>query len=353
MCLIALAHRASSRFPFVLAANRDEDYQRATHDAHHWTDAPDVVGGKDALYGGTWLAVRRGGRFAAVTNLRGAERKVKSRGFLVRDFVLGDVGVETYAQRIAAEADQYAGFHLIAGQAGGEVMYIAPELQTPLAPGLHAFSNAPAGEEWPKTATAIEAMRNALAITDVDALLEELMRFLATPRGTASPMSEVFIRGDRYGTRSSTVVIATEREILFAERSFAAGGVAVGDRRSFRLARNPAQERGVGLRSAAAKAAASTVSPGSARGRACHSEALPMCVSRLCTSCTPPHDQATSSAIRFSRRLPTTPFSVTSAFSTFTSMSVASTSSSSVRRSFTSSRIASSERRQFFGPRPR
>jgi uncharacterized protein with NRDE domain len=237
MCLIALAHRASTRFPLVLAANRDEDYQRATHDAHPWNDAPDVVGGKDGLYGGTWLAVRRGGRFAAVTNLRGAERKTKSRGFLVRDFVTGDAGVESYAQTIAAEAEQYAGFHLIAGRVDGEAMYIAPELQTPLAPGLHAFSNAPAGEEWPKVAASIEALRNTLAISSTEALMDELMRFLATPRGTASPESEVFIRGDRYGTRSSTVVIATETEILFAEQSFAAGGIVQGDRRLFCLVR--------------------------------------------------------------------------------------------------------------------
>lgn len=237
MCLIALAHRASSRFPFVLAANRDEDYQRATQDAHHWTDAPDVVGGKDALYGGTWLAVRRGGRFAAVTNLHRAERRARSRGFLVRDFVMGGAAAEAYAQAIAAEADQYAGFHLLAGQVDGEAMYIAPELQTPLAPGLHAFSNAPSGEEWPKMAVAIETMRSALEIETAEALMEELLRFLATPRGTASPETEVFIRGDRYGTRSSAVVIATETEILFAEQSYAAGGELRGERRLFSLAR--------------------------------------------------------------------------------------------------------------------
>jgi uncharacterized protein with NRDE domain len=237
MCLIALAHHASSRFPLVLAANRDEDYRRATHDAHHWTDAPDVVGGKDALFGGTWLAVRRGGRFAAVTNLRGAERRARSRGFLVRDFVTSEIDAEAYAQAIASEADQYAGFHLLAGQVDGEAMYIAPELQTPLAPGLHAFSNAPSGEEWPKMAAAIERLRNALEITTAGALMEELMHFLATPRGTTSPEHEVFIRGDRYGTRSSTVIIATQTEIVFAEQSFAAGGVAQGERRSFLLVR--------------------------------------------------------------------------------------------------------------------
>lgn len=237
MCLIAVAHRASTLFPFVLAANRDEDYQRATHDAHHWSEAPDVVGGKDALYGGTWLAVRRGGRFAAVTNLRGAERKTRSRGMLVRDYVTSDVEPEAYAQTIAAEADQYAGFHLLAGQVEGEVMYIAPELQSPLAPGLHAFSNAPSGEEWPKTAAAVDHLRNALEIVTAEALMDELMRFLATPRDTASPESEVFIRGDRYGTRSSTVVIATPTEILFAEQSYASGGVAQGERRLFCLVR--------------------------------------------------------------------------------------------------------------------
>jgi uncharacterized protein with NRDE domain len=50
-------------------------------------------------------------------------------------------------------------------------------------------------------------------------------------------MSEVFIRGDRYGTRSSTVILATATEILFAEQTFAAGGIAQGERRLFCLVR--------------------------------------------------------------------------------------------------------------------
>jgi hypothetical protein len=90
MCLIAIAHRAHARFPLVIAANRDEDYDRPTYDAHFWTDAPDVLGGRDALANGSWLAIARNGRFAAVTNLRGAERKTRSRGALVADFVIGD-----------------------------------------------------------------------------------------------------------------------------------------------------------------------------------------------------------------------------------------------------------------------
>jgi uncharacterized protein with NRDE domain len=237
MCLIALAHGVSEEFPLVLAANRDEDYDRPTHDAHHWAGAEDIVGGRDALHGGTWLAVRRGGRFAAVTNLAGAERRKRSRGFLVRDFVAGDAGARAYGEAIARDAGEYAGFHLIAGEAAGELMYITPDVQQPLSAGLHAFSNAPAGETWPKTEHATQHLQNALVITDVEALVDELMRFLCTPRGLGDVRSEVFIAGDRYGTRSSTVIVATRTEILFAEQSYARGGTAHGDRRLFCLVR--------------------------------------------------------------------------------------------------------------------
>ena len=237
MCLLALAHRTSPRFPLVIAANRDEDHERATHDAHEWTGAPDVVGGKDGLQGGSWLAVRRGGRFAAVTNLRGATRKSRSRGFLVRDFVLGDLDPAAYAGTIVADAAEYAGFHLLVGDAGGEVMYVTPESAARLEPGVHAFSNAPAGEHWPKVAIAAGAMQRALDIESAEALIDALMRFLATIRGTGSPESEIFISGDRYGTRSSAVVVATPSEILFAEQSFARGGAVLGERRVFCLVR--------------------------------------------------------------------------------------------------------------------
>jgi uncharacterized protein with NRDE domain len=237
MCLIVLAHRISEEVPFVLAANRDEDYDRPTHDAHHWAGAEEVVGGRDGLYGGSWLAVRRGGRFAAVTNLRGAERRKRSRGFLVRDFVTGDRDAPAYAETIARDAAEYAGFHLIAGKAGGELMYITPEVQRPLEAGSHAFSNAPSGEEWPKTDYAIQRLRSALVLTNVESLVDELFRTLSTPRGLGDVESELFIAGDRYGTRSSAVVVATRNEILFAEQSYARGGVPHGERRMFCLVR--------------------------------------------------------------------------------------------------------------------
>ncbi|HEX8617155.1 MAG TPA: NRDE family protein [Thermoanaerobaculia bacterium] len=239
MCLIAIAHRANARFPLVIAANRDEDYDRPTHDAHFWSDAPEVLGGRDAVANGSWLAIARNGRFAAVTNLRGAERQSRSRGALVRDFVMGEAEPNEYANVVAARSAEYAGFHLFAGIAGGDVVYVTPETRHPVEPGIHAVSNAPAGEVWPKVGLARDEMNVALRMDDAESMVLVLMQFLGLPRGTGSVESEVFIAGDRYGTRASTVIVMTENAILFGEQSFTRGGIPYSKNRLFRIELTP------------------------------------------------------------------------------------------------------------------
>jgi uncharacterized protein with NRDE domain len=237
VCLIALAHRVSEQYPLIIAANRDEDYERPTRDAHYWLDAPDVLGGRDALLEGTWLAISRSGRFAAVTNLRGAEPRQQSRGFLVRDFVTGTTGPRQYAGEVQLRADEYAGFHLIAGVIEGEAVHVTGETLNELSPGIYAISNSPAGETWPKAGVAIERVERVLQLKTLTSVVDDLMQFLGEPRGSASPETEVFVSGDHYGTRSSTVIVATADEVAFAEQSYGPGGTLTGERRSFTFAR--------------------------------------------------------------------------------------------------------------------
>lgn len=223
MCLIVLAHRVSDRYPLIIAANRDEDHERPTRAADFWEDAPRVVGGRDELQGGSWLAVHCDGRFAAVTNVRGAMRKSWSRGALVREFVTTTIPIEEFAQKVVYNGEHYAGFHLLAGEVGGRLAYITASEYTFLEPGIHALSNAPPGEKWPKELVAAEFLANALETATV----EELMRFLRT--------DDVFVKGERYGTRASTVVIASSIGIEFYEQNYSANGVRSGDIRRLRL----------------------------------------------------------------------------------------------------------------------
>jgi uncharacterized protein with NRDE domain len=221
MCLIAIAHLASARWPLVIAANRDEFLDRPARAAHWWDDAPDVLGGRDLRAGGSWLAVTRGGRFAMVTNVRGpaeAGPHTPSRGALVADFVRGSAAPLEYAQTV--ERERYAGFHLVVG-APGVVAHVASDTEARvLAPGIFAVSNAPAAIDWPKIVYAREAMQRALESDDMES---ELMHFLTTPRG-APIESEVFVSIPEmnYGTRASTVVVASaDGAIDFTERTAA------------------------------------------------------------------------------------------------------------------------------------
>ncbi len=70
MCLILLAYDVHPEYRLILAANRDEFYDRPTLPMAFWEDHPDILAGRDLKGGGTWLGITRSGRFAAITNYR-------------------------------------------------------------------------------------------------------------------------------------------------------------------------------------------------------------------------------------------------------------------------------------------
>ena len=49
MCLILLAWRCHPHYPLVVAANRDEFYNRPAAAAHAWDDAPHILAGRDLI----------------------------------------------------------------------------------------------------------------------------------------------------------------------------------------------------------------------------------------------------------------------------------------------------------------
>ncbi|HUP50552.1 MAG TPA: NRDE family protein [Thermoanaerobaculia bacterium] len=235
MCLIVLAHRASERFPLIIAANRDEDYERPSLPAHFW-EGDEIAGGRDALQGGSWLAVTRSGRFAAVTNLRGAVRapESRSRGELVTEFVRAGATPAEYTAAVAARQADYAGFHLLVGEVGGELALLSGSA-LPLEPGIHGLSNAPLGVRWPKVDLAAESVRGALQSAAKEEVANHLLRLLRNAPTHADPTRDLFIHGERYGTRASTVIVAGGNEVLFAEQNYGPRGVPAGGRNELRF----------------------------------------------------------------------------------------------------------------------
>lgn len=86
MCLLAVLFRVHPEAPLVIAANRDEWFTRPTEPMQVLRPAiPRVLGGRDALAGGTWLAVNEHGLCAGLTNrpaIGGRDPSRRSRGEL-------------------------------------------------------------------------------------------------------------------------------------------------------------------------------------------------------------------------------------------------------------------------------
>ncbi len=233
MCLIVVGWQAHPDYPLVVAANRDEFYARPSADAAPWPGAPEVFGGIDQEAGGTWLGIRRDGRFAAVTNVREPEmvKGERSRGMLTRDFLLGDRAALEYAQ--ALDRRRYAGFNLLLFD-GAELVYGSNRdgSPRPLAPGVYGLSNHLLDSPWPKLLTARQRFAKALAaLPDDDALFslladDEIAPDAELPR-TGVPLewerllSAVFVKSESYGTRASTVAWRRrDGEIRLCERRF-------------------------------------------------------------------------------------------------------------------------------------
>lgn len=257
MCLIAVAWQAHPRYRLALIANRDEAHERAAAAAAVDPVDPSLYGGRDLLAGGSWLMASTRGRLAAVTNVRAgiAEGAMpRSRGALVRDFVAGSDTSADFVSTLATDAPEYGRFNLLAWD--GEQLGFAsnhPRFDRQVvAPGLHAMSNGAFDASWPKSGHAVAALeswlRDATGHDGVpgDAALAPLFDALAdtTPAPDAALpdtgvglelerlLSPPFVRGPRYGTRCSTVVLVEDSAITFVEQSFGPDGVRLGRTRA-------------------------------------------------------------------------------------------------------------------------
>jgi uncharacterized protein with NRDE domain len=244
MCIILLAHQAHREYPLILAANRDEFYERPTVQAHFWMDAAGTLAGRDLERGGTWLGVTETGRIAAVTNYREPGLKIEgapSRGLLVSNFLVSDERPEEYLSKLSSRASLYNGFNLIIGTPE-KLFYFSNRGGYPqeIAAGVHGLSNHLLNTPWPKVEQGRKALASviegggAFSVEDIFKVLADEQRAVdaALPETGVGlelerMLSPLFITSTAYGTRSSTVVLFNcHEEVIFIERTFtsATGG---------------------------------------------------------------------------------------------------------------------------------
>ncbi|MEO8779557.1 MAG: NRDE family protein [Rhodanobacter sp.] len=246
MCLIAFAWNTHPRWRLLLAGNRDESHARPSAALACWDDLP-IIGGRDLEAGGTWLGVTDEGRCAVVTNVRNPRdpQTGRSRGLLIRDYLVGDADATGHADELQRAAADYRPFNLLTfdAQTG---FYLGnrpqPRAQVVTA-GIHGLSNADFDAPWPKTRVLMQRLRGWIdeggeadfttlfaALADEQVAPDEQLPDTGVGLELERRLSSAFIRGADYGTRASTIV-AIDRAGggLIVERRFGPHGHLLGE----------------------------------------------------------------------------------------------------------------------------
>lgn len=243
MCLIIFSHQLDRRYPLVLAANRDEFFNRATDQANFWVGSEStqtILAGKDLTAGGTWLGVTKTGRFAAVTNIRDPsqlEQKPRSRGELTLNFLAGHQSPHEYCDSLSERFDEFAGYNLLVGDK--QTMYYVNNLEQKLwqlDAGLYGLSNGLLNSSWPKVNQGRSELQHLLEAEQpltTDSLIammnnrtrasDEELPDTGLPVELESKLSAAFIQNPqrRYGTRCSTaIIIESTGNTRFTEQNY-------------------------------------------------------------------------------------------------------------------------------------
>jgi uncharacterized protein with NRDE domain len=255
MCLLVMAWRAHPHYRLIVAANRDEFHARPTAPMAVWSDAPDILAGRDLTAGGTWLAVDRQRRFGIITNFRDVQARrpeAPSRGGLIPDWLQHGAGPAAFLGQLEPRAQSYAGFNLLLNDADS-LWYAsnrAPRFAAELAPGLYGLSNLLLDTPWPKLTRVRERFAQwlaadaaagtptpAAASEPLFAMLADRTRSLPeAPAGTrplppewVEVLSSAFVVHPVFGTRCSTLVmIGYDGSLSVQERRFGPDGAVTG-----------------------------------------------------------------------------------------------------------------------------
>jgi len=233
VCLLIALSGVVPGAPLIVAANRDEFYRRPAVTMTTLRDAgPRVLGGRDELAGGTWLAVSEHGVVAGLTNQPapgGRDLTKRSRGELPLAFAAYPSAEEAVAEVCATlDPAAYNPCWLLVGDrdalfsvglAGGS----RPEVER-LPPGAHVLENLPLRAPSPKVDQVTAMVAAGLAAHPdrgpagtaeaLAAVLRDHRPAAAAPQALAEPgawvrppaLTAACVHAEEYGTRSALIV---------------------------------------------------------------------------------------------------------------------------------------------------
>lgn len=210
MCLLAIQYKLVPEAPILVAANREEFYERPSQAPSIQSGKPRVLCGTDLQAGGTWLGVNQHGLVVAVANRRRSQPTFpsRSRGVLCRELLKADSAVQ--ARDMAMEelsTGKYDGANFICVDPdSGWVVQSADELDAvQMSEGLNIIANGDLNDPRDER---VEMARRLLTLHTLDSPVKFLAVASKVFARQPSPVGRpsIVIRGNDRGTVSSTLI---------------------------------------------------------------------------------------------------------------------------------------------------
>ena len=241
MCIVLIAKNTIKDFPLIILANRDEYFERETRSLGLWKKNKEILAGMDLRAGGTWLGATNSGRVAALTNLPSIEKapgKTKSRGLLIKDFFTKNITAYQYTTLLKESKNQFLGFNLVVGEKDSLIHYSNANGQISiLEDGIHIMTNSIFNDNWPKSKNLRESVKKILIEKPcnlIDSFFSVLGPSLNVHPSNNSYTDSVFVTGESYGTRSSSVLMFhKDGGSSFNERTYNKRQVVMGEKKFY------------------------------------------------------------------------------------------------------------------------
>lgn len=148
MCILMLIYKKIKDYPIVIAANRDEYYERPSQGPQLLGECPKIWGGRDLRAHGTWLGVNSCGLTVGLTNRRQRSKlphdpQKRSRGLICLEALQYHTASKAVSSLSLEARNSYNPFNMLAADDAGLwwVAYHDKAYIYPLQPGLHILAN--------------------------------------------------------------------------------------------------------------------------------------------------------------------------------------------------------------------
>lgn len=213
MCTLIVYYHLHPEYPFIIAANRDEQRNRESLPPHCIRAGEvEIYAGRDLVGGGTWLGMNTNGLLVGITNRRSTkplDPARRSRGLLCLDALSMSSARAVHDIMQTLKPDEYNPFNLFYAdfQEAFVTHYDGTAETKRLEKGLYVLASKDLNDQsFPRLGNAYRLAKQVSWHSSLPTILGQLQEICRNHEGGPPLAENICVHNGAYGTVSSTIL---------------------------------------------------------------------------------------------------------------------------------------------------